>query len=49
VNPKTLLDAQLHPDKHSDLIVRISGLSAVFIQLNKEVQDEIINRSIYAA
>jgi len=49
VNPKILQDAQIHPEKHSDLIVRISGLSAVFIQLNREVQDEIISRSIYTA
>jgi formate C-acetyltransferase len=47
VNPKALKDAQVHPEKHSDIIVRISGLSAVFIQLDKQVQDEIINRSLY--
>ena len=49
VNPKVLEDAQIHPGKHSDLIVRISGLSAVFVQLDKEVQNEIISRSIFAA
>lgn len=49
VSPEDLIDAQQHPERHADLVVRISGLSAVFTQLNKDVQDEIISRSLYAA
>ncbi len=44
VSVETLRDAQNNPRKHPDLIVRISGLSAKFVCLNKDVQDEIISR-----
>lgn len=39
-----LLDAQLHPEKHQDLIVRVWGFQARFTELDKELQDHIINR-----
>lgn len=42
---ETLLEAQKHPEKHPDLIVRIAGYSAYFVQLGKKVQDEIIART----
>ncbi|MBR0373274.1 MAG: glycyl radical protein [Mogibacterium sp.] len=40
-----LLDAQIHPDDHKDLIVRVAGYSDYFRNLDKELQDEIINRT----
>ena len=45
VDRETLLDAQKHPEKYRDLIVRVAGYSAYFVQLTKPIQDEIINRS----
>lgn len=39
-----LRDAQLHPESHRDLMVRITGYSAVFIDMCKNAQDEIIRR-----
>jgi formate C-acetyltransferase len=45
VDRETLLDAQKHPEKHRDLIVRVAGYSAYFVQLAKPLQDEVINRS----
>ncbi len=48
VNVNTLKDAQKHPEKHRDLTVRISGLSAKFVKLEKSVQDEIISRNLLA-
>lgn len=42
---ETLLDAQSHPYEHRDLIVRVAGYSAYFVQLSKAVQDEIIGRT----
>ena len=39
-----LLDAQLHPEKHQDLIVRVWGFQARFTELDTELQDHIINR-----
>ena len=47
VSPKELLDAKTNPDKHRNLIVRISGLSAYFTALTPQVQDEIIERTVY--
>ena len=44
-----LIDAKVNPDKHKDIIVRVSGLSAYFVALRPEVQDEIISRNIYNA
>lgn len=41
-----LKEAQENPDEHRDLIVRISGLSAYFTCLTKDVQDEIICRTV---
>ena len=39
-----LRDAQLHPEKYPDLMVRITGYSAVFIDMCRSAQDEIIRR-----
>ncbi|MDY6878912.1 MAG: glycine radical domain-containing protein [Desulfatiglans sp.] len=44
VDDKTLLEAQNEPDKHSDLVVRVAGYSAYFVDLSKGVQDEIVAR-----
>lgn len=45
VDRPTLLDAQAHPERHQDLIVRVAGYSAMFVELAKGVQDDIINRT----
>lgn len=45
VDRKTLVQAQQDPVKHRDLIVRVAGYSAFFVELCKEVQDEIISRT----
>ncbi|QCX33107.1 glycyl radical protein [Caloramator sp. E03] len=45
VSRETLLDAQKHPEKHRDLIVRVAGYSAFFNVLSKETQDDIIART----
>jgi formate C-acetyltransferase len=43
---ETLIDAQKHPEKHRDLVVRVAGYSAFFNELCKDVQDEIISRTM---
>ncbi|MBI2907609.1 MAG: glycyl radical protein [Chloroflexi bacterium] len=48
VDKKTLLDAQVRPELHRDLIVRVAGYSALFTELSRSVQDEIIQRTEYA-
>ena len=45
VSRDTLIDAQLHPEKHKDLIVRVAGYSAFFNALSKATQDDIIDRT----
>jgi formate C-acetyltransferase len=45
VSRATLLDAQLHPEKHRDLIVRVAGYSAFFNVLSRQTQDDIIART----
>ncbi|HPO12901.1 MAG TPA: pyruvate formate lyase family protein [Candidatus Hydrogenedentes bacterium] len=45
VSNDTLRDAQQHPDQYRDLVVRVSGYSALFTDLGKALQDEIIQRS----
>ena len=39
-----LLDAQKHPERHQNLIVRVCGFSARFVALSKRWQDEVIER-----
>ena len=43
---QTLIDAQKHPENYRDLIVRVAGYSAFFVELCKDVQDEIISRTM---
>lgn len=45
VSRETLKDAQINPDKHRDLIVRVAGYSAFFNVLSKKTQDDIIERT----
>lgn len=42
----TLLAAQKEPEKYKNIIVRVAGYSAYFVELGKEVQDNIIARTI---
>ena len=45
VDRKTLQDAQIHPEPHRSLLVRVSGYSAFFVELSGGMQDEIIART----
>jgi len=49
VTADMLRDAQKHPEKYRDLIVRVAGYSDYFNDLGKELQDEIIRRTAHAA
>jgi len=45
VSRETLLEAQKHPEKYRDLIVRVAGYSAFFITLAPDTQNDIIART----
>ena len=45
VSTETLKDAQKNPENYKDLVIRIAGFSAYFIELYKELQDDIIKRN----
>lgn len=45
VDTKELKEAKIEPEKHGDLIVRVGGFSAYFVQLSNKIQDDIIQRS----
>ncbi|MFC1986507.1 glycine radical domain-containing protein, partial [Chloroflexota bacterium] len=37
--------AQKHPEQYRQLMVRVAGYSAYFVELSREIQDEIIGRT----
>lgn len=43
-----LSDAQRHPEKYPNLIVRVTGFSAKFTSLSAEWQNEVISRNFYS-
>lgn len=45
VNRQQLLDAQVHPENHKNLIVRVWGWSGYFVELDEVYQNHIIKRS----
>jgi formate C-acetyltransferase len=44
---KTLKKAQEQPEKHKNLMVRVVGYAALFVELNTVVQDDLIKRTQY--
>ena len=48
VNKSTLLAAQKDPQKYRNLIVRIAGYSAYFVDLSPDLQNDIIDRTEHA-
>jgi formate C-acetyltransferase len=47
VSAKTLKNAQKHPEKYQDLIVRVAGYSDYFNDLGADLQNEIIRRTAH--
>ena len=45
VSADTLKKAQKEPEQYRDLVVRVAGYTAFFVDLNKELQDDIIDRT----
>lgn len=47
VNAETLREAQQRPKDFAGLVVRVAGYSAFFVELSKEIQDDIIRRTAH--
>ncbi len=47
VSSKLLIKAQQTPEKYRNLLVRVAGYSAYFTELSKDVQDDLINRTVH--
>ena len=45
VSTETLRDAQEHPENYKDLVVRIAGFSAYFVEVYKDAQNDLIRRT----
>lgn len=45
VSGKVLREAQKNPEEHRDLVIRIAGFSAYFVEVFKACQDDIIRRT----
>ncbi|MBF4694454.1 pyruvate formate lyase family protein [Fusibacter ferrireducens] len=45
VDQEEMEDAKHHPEKHSELVVRVAGYSAYFTKLTPQIQDEVIERT----
>lgn len=45
IDTETLLDAQQHPDRYRDLLVRVAGYSDYFNDMTEQLQNEIIART----
>ena len=45
VSADTLREAQKHPERYRSLVIRVTGYSAYFVELSKEVQNDIIERT----
>ncbi len=48
LSAETLREAQAAPEQYRHLVVRVAGYSAYFIELDKALQDEIIQRTAFA-
>lgn len=46
IDQEKLIRAQQHPEEYRGLLVRVAGYTAYFVELGKDVQDEIIGRTV---
>jgi formate C-acetyltransferase/4-hydroxyphenylacetate decarboxylase large subunit len=48
VDSRMLRDAQVHPENYRDLVVRVAGFSAYWVEMSKDLQDQVIWRTEHA-
>jgi len=49
LDPRVLIEARDHPERHPGLLIRVSGYSAYFGDLSPEMQQEVIDRTLFEA
>lgn len=49
INKETLMKAKENPENFKDLLVRVAGYSAYFVELSEDLQDDIIDRTEHIA
>lgn len=47
IDADTLREAQRHPEKYQNLLVRVTGYNAYFVTIGKALQNEIISRTVF--
>ena len=47
VSPEKLRAAQKNPEKYKDLLIRVAGYSAFFVELDPKIQNDIIDRTTH--
>ena len=47
IDRETLIKAQENPELYKGLLIRVAGYTAYFVELGKDVQDEIIDRTLH--
>lgn len=47
VSKDEMEDAIVHPEKHQDLLVRVGGFSARFVELDRDIQQELLSRTLH--
>ncbi len=47
VNHAVLRQAQIHPEEYKSLLVRVAGYSAYFVELSKDIQEDILSRTAH--
>ena len=45
ISAKTLREAQKNPQAYQDLVIRVAGYSAYFVELDQKMQEDIISRT----
>jgi formate C-acetyltransferase len=49
IDSEALRDAQVNPEKHRNLVVRVGGYCEYFVNLDRTLQNEIIDRTVHDA
>ncbi len=45
VDAQTLREAHDHPERHRNLVVRVAGFSAYWVEMSRDLQDQVIART----